>query len=183
MLPRGLHLVAASELYLRGQQLTVILLGLPILLTLPFIPLTLIRIFKELPKNFEFFGDAWRVLKSFTLVCFKKKKLMLFVPLFYVLMGLMLGLFYVWFELPNDPLRVLFSLHFASSYFLYSSSLLIPFNILMILQYYAQTGLTYMIVGIILIALIPVFAIGWRYSSAFWKELKSLSPESGASNA
>ena len=182
MLPRELYLVAASELCSLSWLLTFVLLGLCILIILTSITTFLIQIFRTLSKNFEFFDDSWRALKAFALECFKKKKLMLFVPLSEAWFGFVLGLFYVWINLPQGPLLMFSSFYFTIGFF-YLSPLLIPLNIhfLMILWWYAQTGLMYSIIIVIFIALIPVFAIGWRYHSAFWKELESLSPNGSIS--
>ena len=182
VLPRELYLVAASELYSLGQFFNVVLVGY-ILIILAFISLILlIQIFWTLSKNFEFFDDAWRALKAFTLECFKKKKLMLFAPLSYAWFGFVLGLFYAWINLPKGPFLMFSSFYFTIGFF-YSSPLLIPLNIhfLMILWWYAQTGLMYSIIIVIFIALIPVFAIGLLYYSAFWKKVESLSPNGSIS--
>jgi hypothetical protein len=177
--------VAASELYSLGWFLNVVLVGLCIFLILIFVPIhSFALIFWTLSKNFEFFDDAWRAFKAFTLECFKKKKLVLFAPLSFPLgwFGFVFGLFYVWINLPKGPFLMISSFYFTIGFF-YSSPLLIPLNIhiLMILWWYAQTGLMYSIIIVIFIALIPVFAIGLRYHSAFWKELESLSPNGSIS--
>lgn len=181
LLPRDLYLMTASELYFRGQFLTMVLSGLFILAIFPFISVMFISIFKSLSKNFEFFDEAWRTLKEFILECFKKKKRLLFTPSSYISMGFMFGLTIIW---SNISWRTLFTFfpHYTSFYFLLPSPLLVPFNIIIVLMYYAQTSSMYTIVGILFIPLIVVFTIGWHYESTFRKEIKSLSPKKSISS-
>ncbi len=178
-LPREQYLVAAYDLYIRSQYFMIARPVSLIFFILVFILIIFVRLFKSLSMNFESFDEAWRALKAFTRESSKKSKLMLSVLLADFLFGLSIGAGYLLFGLPYGPLFMFSSLLYAVNYFLYSSPLLPHFEILMILMYYAQTGFMYTVFyGMFFIPLIVVLIIGWRYESAFWKEIKALSPKS-----
>ncbi|MEM2958112.1 MAG: hypothetical protein QW261_07475 [Candidatus Jordarchaeaceae archaeon] len=184
LLSPKLYLAAAYDSYLRYQYSMMFQLVPFILCILLFTFAMFARIFDILSKNFERFDEAWGALKAFTRECSKKNKLMLSALLALPLIGASIGTLFLLVPQQYGTRLMVFFLQCVVYYSLPSSPLLYALEIhtTLIITHYIQTGFRNITYGILFSALL-IGLIGCRYSSAFEKGLKSLSPESPKSPA